>query len=210
MASGVVIERHEGTPQGGPRGRLCRPKSSTRSIRSWTRSCAWPMIATCMRLITEGMDAVLAFRGRVRTHAPAQEPHEEKSTVTRGLTRQFLGMAFWRGSGRGGSQPWWHHAAHTVHVVLSERALRTAWRSLGSPRNLNCAQPPDADPHVRWCGRGRTTPIRAPSSVACRAAGGGHSRTTPVTRTQGIPRGRPHAPTSETAPLLQPQWMVLG
>jgi hypothetical protein len=60
-----------------------------------------------------------------------------------------------------GATRWWHHASVTLHRVLTNAHVD----QLGVPRLAPYPQllePPDADPHVRWCGRDRqvTVPIR--------------------------------------------------
>jgi len=72
-------------------------------------------------------------------------------------------------------QRWWYHSTHAVHVVLTKEYFD----GLGVPRLAAWPQllePPDADPHVRWCGRGRNTNLAhgsssgvqiAPSMISC-------------------------------------------
>jgi predicted nucleic acid-binding protein len=60
-----------------------------------------------------------------------------------------------------GAKRWWYRASFTVHRVVTNAHVdqRGVLRLAPYPRLL---EPPDADPHVRWCGRDRkvTIPIR--------------------------------------------------
>jgi RNA-directed DNA polymerase len=63
-----------------------------------------------------------------------------------------------------GSKRWWHHAAPTIHVVRTNAHVDR----LGVPRLASSPprlEPPDADPHVRWCGRGRKATIPISSQL---------------------------------------------
>jgi group II intron reverse transcriptase/maturase len=276
MANGVVIERHEGTPQGGPWSpRLAKVLLDDVDKELERRGHA------CVRDADDcngyGRSRKAGERGLVLLRKPyghlRWRINAEKSAVARGITRELLGIAFWRGAGgkrrrrgadkaleamknrgreitgrsrgrsvrqvveelsrdltgwrasfgmaetpevcrsldewirhrlrpihlkhwttatraqaefraRGASealarrvgvrcQRWWYHSTHAAHVVLTQEYFD----GLGVPRLATCPhlpEPPDADPHVRWCGRGRKTtiPIRCQRlrAVRCRSS----------------------------------------
>jgi group II intron reverse transcriptase/maturase len=102
MAYGVVIERHDGTPQGG----LLSPVLANVLLDEVDRELekrghAFVRFADDCNVYVRSRRAgerVMVFLrkqyGRLRLRV-----NEEKSAVARVITRQFLGIAFWRGPG---------------------------------------------------------------------------------------------------------------
>lgn len=102
MASGVVIERHEGTPQGGPLSPLLANVLLDEVDKELEqRAHAFVRFADDCNVYVRSLKAgarVLAFLRRQYTRLRLRL-NEEKSAVARVLTRSFLGIAFWRGPG---------------------------------------------------------------------------------------------------------------
>jgi group II intron reverse transcriptase/maturase len=103
MADGVVVERHEGTPQGGPlspllanvlrdevdkelerRGLVFARYADDLNVYTGSRRAADDAMATLKRLLA-----------RLRLQV-----NEAKSTVARAWARKFLGYSFWVAPGR--------------------------------------------------------------------------------------------------------------
>ena len=79
-----------------------------------------------------------ALTDPLRAHWPAiRELHR------RGVGGTVLGMAARFG------RSWWHVAAHKALAPTSSHSACRAW----APPEPQLTEPPDADPHVRWCGR---------------------------------------------------------
>ena len=102
MANGVVIERHEGTPQGGPLSPLLANVLLDEVDKELEkRGHAFVRYADDCNVYVRSREAgerVLVFLrkqyGRLRLRI-----NEEKSGVARVIRREFLGIAFWRGAG---------------------------------------------------------------------------------------------------------------
>jgi group II intron reverse transcriptase/maturase len=102
MANGVVIERHEGTPQGGPLSPLLANVLLDEVDKELERRRhAFVRFADDCNVYVRSPKAgarVLAFLRRKYARLRLRI-NEEKSAVARVLTRSFLGIAFWRGPG---------------------------------------------------------------------------------------------------------------
>lgn len=102
MAHGVVIERHEGTPQGGPLSPLLANVLLDEVDRELeTRGHAFVRYADDCNVYVRSRKAGERVLTYLRRHYAQLRLriNEEKSAVARVITRQFLGIAFWRGSG---------------------------------------------------------------------------------------------------------------
>jgi len=102
MAHGVVIERHEGTPQGGPLSPLLANVLLDEVDRELEkRGHAFVRFADDCNVYVRSPKAgerVLTFLRKQYAQLRLRI-NEAKSAVARVLTRQFLGIAFWRGPG---------------------------------------------------------------------------------------------------------------
>jgi group II intron reverse transcriptase/maturase len=102
MAHGVVIERHEGTPQGGPLSPWLTNVLLDEVDRELERrGHAFVRYADDCNVYVRSRVAgerVLAFLRRKYAKLRLRI-NEEKSAVARVITRSFLGIAFWRGPG---------------------------------------------------------------------------------------------------------------
>ena len=102
MSHGVVIERHEGTPQGGPLSPLLANVLLDEVDRELEkRGHAFVRYADDCNVYVRSPRAgerVMAFLQKryARLHLKI---NEGKSAVARVITREFLGIAFWRGPG---------------------------------------------------------------------------------------------------------------
>ena len=102
MADGVVIERHEGTPQGGPLSPLLAnvlldevDKELEKRGHAFVRYADDCNVYVRSRKAGERVMVFLRRKyGELRLRI-----NEEKSAVARVITRSFLGIAFWRGAG---------------------------------------------------------------------------------------------------------------
>jgi RNA-directed DNA polymerase len=97
---------------------------------------------------------------RHRLRQISLKPWQRSPTIYRELRARGASNALAR-SVAYGAQRWWHHASLRIHQVLTNAHVD----QLGVPRlapSPQLLEPPDADPHVRWCGRDRkvTIPIR--------------------------------------------------
>jgi group II intron reverse transcriptase/maturase len=103
MASGVAVERHEGTPQGGPLSPLLANVLLDEVDRELEkRGLAFARYADDLNVYTGSKraanDAMATLRrlfGRLRLRI-----NEDKSTVARAWERKFLGFSFWVAPGR--------------------------------------------------------------------------------------------------------------
>jgi RNA-directed DNA polymerase len=102
MANGVVIERHEGTPQGGPLSPLLANVLLDEVDQELERrGHAFVRYADDCNVYVRSRKAgerVLVFLRKKYGHLRLRI-NEEKSAVARVITREFLGIAFWRGAG---------------------------------------------------------------------------------------------------------------
>ena len=102
MGHGVVIERREGTPQGGPLSPLLANVLLDEVDRELEkRGHAFVRYADDCNIYVRSPRAgqrVMAFL-RKRYKRLHLKTNEEKSAVARVITREFLGIAFWRGPG---------------------------------------------------------------------------------------------------------------
>jgi group II intron reverse transcriptase/maturase len=102
MVNGVVIGRHEGTPQGGPLSPwLANVLLDEVDRELERRGHAFVRYADDCNVYVRSRAAgerVLAFLRR-RYAQLRLRINEEKSAVARVITRSFLGIAFWRGPG---------------------------------------------------------------------------------------------------------------
>jgi group II intron reverse transcriptase/maturase len=102
MAGGVVIERHEGTPQGGPLSPLLAnvlldevDKELEKRGHAFVRYADDCNVYVRSRKAGERVLTFLRKKyGELRLRI-----NEGKSAVARVITRAFLGIAFWRGAG---------------------------------------------------------------------------------------------------------------
>jgi len=103
MADGVVVERHEGTPQGGPLSPLLANVLLDEVDRELEkRGLAFARYADDLNVYTGSRraadDAMVTLKrlfGRLRLQV-----NEAKSTVARVWERKFLGFSFWVAKGR--------------------------------------------------------------------------------------------------------------
>lgn len=102
MVHGVVIERHEGTPQGGPLSPLLANVLLDEVDKELERrGHAFVRFADDCNVYVRSPKAgerVLAFLRKKYAQLHLRV-NEAKSAVARVITRQFLGVAFWRGPG---------------------------------------------------------------------------------------------------------------
>lgn len=102
MINGVVIERHEGTPQGGPLSPLLANVLLDEVDQELEkRGHAFVRFADDSNVYVRSPVAgrrVMAFL-RKKYAQLHLKINEEKSAVARVITRQFLGIAFWRTQG---------------------------------------------------------------------------------------------------------------
>jgi group II intron reverse transcriptase/maturase len=102
MTGGVVIERHEGTPQGGPLSPLLANVLLDEVDKELEkRGHAFVRYADDCNVYVRSRRAgerVLTFP-RKKYGDLRLRINEEKTAVARVITREFLGIAFWRGAG---------------------------------------------------------------------------------------------------------------
>lgn len=116
MANGVVVERHEGTPQGGPLSPLLAnvlldevDKELERRGHAFVRYADDLRVFVASKKAGERvMDSLVRLFGKLRLRV-----NEDKSAVDRAWNRPFLGFTFWVGRGR------------KVHVKVARKALDT-------------------------------------------------------------------------------------
>jgi RNA-directed DNA polymerase len=103
MADGVVVERHEGTPQGGPLSPLLAnvlldevDRELERSGHQFVRYAD-----DCNVYVRSKRAGERVMRRMVRLYAKLRlKVNEEKSTVARVWERKFLGYSFWAAPGK--------------------------------------------------------------------------------------------------------------
>ena len=103
MANGVAVERHEGTPQGGPLSPLLAnvlldvvDKELERRGHAFSRYADdWNVYVRSERAGQRVMRLLRRLYAQLRLQV-----NEKKSAVARSLTRQFLGFALWVAPGR--------------------------------------------------------------------------------------------------------------
>ena len=114
MVNGVVVERYEGTPQGGPLSPLlANVLLDDLDQELERRGHAFVRYADDMRVFVASrragqrvMRSLIGLLGKLRLQV-----NESKSAVDRVWNRPFLGFAFWAGRGR------------RVHAKVSRKAL---------------------------------------------------------------------------------------
>ena len=104
MADGVVVERHEGTPQGGPRSPLLANVLLDEVDQELEkRGLVFARYADDLNVYCRSKraaeDAMARLRKRLFTRLRLQV-NEAKSTVARVWERKFLGYSFWVAAGR--------------------------------------------------------------------------------------------------------------
>jgi RNA-directed DNA polymerase len=103
MADGVVVERHEGTPQGGPLSPLLANVLLDEVDRKLEkRGLAFARYADDLNVYTgskRAADDAMATLKRLLARLRLQV-NEAKSTVARVWARKFLGYSFWVAAGR--------------------------------------------------------------------------------------------------------------
>ncbi len=130
MADGVVVERHEGTPQGGPLSPLLANVLLDEVDQALEkRGHAFVRYGDDCNVYVRSRPAgvrVMRFLrkkyGQLRLRV-----NEAKSAVARVLTRPFLGMGFWRGPG--GRLHW--RVAEKALEAMKDRVREITGRSRG-------------------------------------------------------------------------------
>jgi len=130
MADGVVVERHEGTPQGGPLSPLLAnvlldevDQALERRGHAFVRYADDCNVYVRSRRAGERVMRLLRRKyGQLRLRV-----NEAKSAVARVLTRVFLGMGFWRGPG--GRLHW--RVAEKALEAMTDRVREITGRSRG-------------------------------------------------------------------------------
>ena len=103
MADGVVVERHEGTPQGGPLSPLLAnvlldevdKALEQRGLKFARYADDLNVYAGSKRAANDAMATLKRLYARLRLQV-----NESKSAVARAWERKFLGYSFWVGAGR--------------------------------------------------------------------------------------------------------------
>lgn len=133
MADGVVMERHEGTPQGGPLSPLLAnvlldevDKELERRGHAFARYADDLRVFVGSRRAGErAMRSLVKLFGRLKLRV-----NESKSTVARALDRPFLGFALWVGKGRKVEVRVSREALDTMKDRVRQLTRRTRGRSL--------------------------------------------------------------------------------
>lgn len=133
MADGVVTERHEGTPQGGPLSPLLANVLLDEIDKELERrSHAFARYADDLRVFVGSkragdrvMRSLIRLFGRLRLRV-----NESKSAVARALDRPFLGFALWVGPGRQVKVRVAGEALDTMKARVRQETRRTRGRSL--------------------------------------------------------------------------------
>ncbi len=97
LAEGVVMEREEGTPQGGPSHRSSRTHYWTKWTRSWRRGHAFARYGDDLNVYVRTQRAgERVMRSMRRLYARLRlQVNEAKSAVALARERKFLSFSFW-------------------------------------------------------------------------------------------------------------------
>lgn len=133
MANGVVVERHEGTPQGGPLSPLLANVLLDEVDQELERrGHAFVRYADDLRVFVGSkksgqrvMSSLVTLFGKLRLRV-----NEAKSAVDRAWNRPFLGFAFWVAPGRQVSTKVGREALDAMKGRVREHTKRTRGRSL--------------------------------------------------------------------------------
>jgi group II intron reverse transcriptase/maturase len=134
MANGVVQERHEGTPQGGPLSPLLAnvlldavdkelERRGHRFVR-YADDCN--VYVTSKRTGERVMETLVGLYAKLKRHVNA-----EKSAVARAWDRQFLGFSFWVAPGRVIKRRVAPKALSKMKQRIREITSRNGGRSIG-------------------------------------------------------------------------------
>jgi RNA-directed DNA polymerase len=138
MADGVVVERHEGTPQGGPLSPLLANILLDDVDKELERrGHAFARYADDCNVYVHSKRAgqrVMALLRRLYARLKLRI-NEEKSAVASALTRQFLGFGLWVGPGKVVK----HCVSRKALVAMKER-VRTITRRTGGRSLVQVAQ----------------------------------------------------------------------
>jgi RNA-directed DNA polymerase len=138
MANGVVVERHEGTPQGGPLSPLLANVMLDEVDKELEkRGHAFVRYADDCNVYVQSkragervMAALQKLYGRLRLQI-----NEQKSAVARAWDRKFLGFSFWVAAGRAVQCK----VAKPALETMKERVRRIARRTAGGSLAQVCA-----------------------------------------------------------------------
>lgn len=133
MANGMVVERHEGTPQGGPLSPLLAnvlldevDKELEKRGHAFVRYADDCNVYVQSKRAGERVMAALAkLYGRLRLQI-----NEHKSAVARAWERKFLGFSFWVAAGRTVRRKVAKPALETMKDRVRQLTRRTRGRSL--------------------------------------------------------------------------------
>lgn len=135
MANGVVMDRHEGTPQGGPLSPLLANVLLDEVDKELEkRGHAFVRYADDMRVYVKSkkagervMDSLVRLLGKLRLHVNAS-----KSAVDRAMNRPFLGFGFWAGPKKTVKLRVGPKAHKTMKAKVRDLTRRSKGRSLVS------------------------------------------------------------------------------
>lgn len=134
LADGVVVERHEGTPQGGPLSPLLANVLLDEVDRALERSGhAFVRYADDCNVYVQSKRAGERVLGRLRgLYAKLRlRVNEDKSAVARAWDRKFLGYSFWVAAGRKVKRRVAPKSLEDFKVRIRQLTSRTGGRSLG-------------------------------------------------------------------------------
>src|ERR1700690_1058312 len=73
-----------------------------------------------------------------------------------------------RGQPKSRLRPWQAESSRRSRSEEAELGQRSSWqRKSAASFRKDCQEPPDADPHVRWCGSREGQPSRRPDWALC-------------------------------------------
>lgn len=139
MANGVVMERYEGTPQGGPLSPLLAnvfldevdKELEQRGLSFVRYADDCNMYVRSWRAGTDAMETLKRLYGQLRLRI-----NEAKSAVARPQDRKFLGYSFWYAKGGAVER----RVAPKALAAMKERVRRITTRNGGRSMQSVCAE----------------------------------------------------------------------